>query len=93
MSNFVSLTRSFASRFSLRFSQLFLAKLKRTTNWSFFLQELTCYRRLTAVFREQSGSGQLKESHRSSQFAARVRRLQRHKRERRRADGNPRNDR
>ena len=34
------LTRSLASRFSLRYAEPFLAKFQLTTNWSFYLQGL-----------------------------------------------------
>ena len=42
----VFLTRSFASRFKLRFAQLFLAKFKFTTNWPLSPQGLTWKMRL-----------------------------------------------
>jgi len=39
------LTQSFASRFKLRFAQPFLAKFKKTTNWSLSPQGLTFLRK------------------------------------------------
>ena len=40
------LTRSFASRFQLRYAQPFLARFKWTTNWSLYPQGLKCQKRL-----------------------------------------------